>query len=283
MDSAPTFDDVAATAVMIPLLPCGDVDAMAEFWSALGLEVTYRQVRPNPYVALRRGGIDLHYYGMPGWNPDESHSTCSVVVADTAPVHEAFAAGLRGLYGRLQLAGVPRVTRPRRRANNAGLSGFSLVDPAGNWVRVSRAPESPVRAGEGGATSWTSAGGGPVARATENAVVIADSHGDVAQARKVLGGALRRALAADSPPPVTEHAPALGYLTELAVRAGDADAARTALADLEALAAGTGDAGGASEPGVRDVVEQALAEARAVLAELDAEAQDLRRTRPLSG
>jgi hypothetical protein len=266
MDVDHHFDDVAATAVMIPMLPCGDVDAMAEFWSELGLEVTYRQVRPNPYVALRRGGIDLHYYGMPEWDPDKSHSTCSVVVADTAPVYEAFADGLRGLYGRLPLAGAPRVTRPRRRANNAGVSGFSLVDPAGNWVRVTRAPESPVRAGEGGSTSWTSAGGGPLARATENAVVIADSHGEVPQARKVLTGALKRALAADVPPPAAEHAPALAYLVELAARDGDADAARATLAELDALAGALPDAG---EPDARDVVIQAVVEARGTLTELD--------------
>lgn len=269
MDAATSFDGVAATAVMIPLLPCGDVDAMAEFWTALGLELTYRQLRPNPYVALRRGGIDLHYYGMPAWHPEESHSTCSVVVADTAPVYEAFAIGLRGLYGRLPLAGTPRVTRPRRRANNAGLSGFSLVDPAGNWLRVARAPESPVLPREGGLTSWSSAGGGPLARATENAVVIADSHGDVSQARKVLTGALRRALVTDEPPPAVEHAPALGYLAELAVRAGDPDAARALLADLEELARPYG-RGEAAESGAGAVVEQALSEARDLVAEVDA-------------
>src|SRR5690606_15674701 len=98
------LDAVAATATMVPLLPCGDVGAMADFWVALGLQVTYRQERPNPYVALRRGGIDLHYYGMPGWDPGQSHPTCVVAVSDTAPVYEAFAAGLRALHGRLPVA-----------------------------------------------------------------------------------------------------------------------------------------------------------------------------------
>ncbi len=53
MDGRPAFDDVAPTAVMIPMLPCGDVDSMAGFWSALGLEVTYRQVRPNDASSMR--------------------------------------------------------------------------------------------------------------------------------------------------------------------------------------------------------------------------------------
>jgi hypothetical protein len=169
------FGAVADAAHMVPMLPCGDAEAdldeIVEFWEALGLRVTYRQRRPNPYVALGRGGLDLHYYGMPGWDPGLSHSTCAVVVADTAPVYERFAAGLRGRYGRLPLSGTPRITRPRRRANNAGLAGFSLVDPAGNWVRISRAPDTRVDAGAGGTTSWVSQGGGRLARAVENAVV----------------------------------------------------------------------------------------------------------------
>lgn len=228
------LDAVAATATMVPLLPCGDVGAMADFWVALGLEVTYRQERPNPYVALRRGGIELHYYGMPGWDPGQSHSTCVVAVSDTAPVHEAFAAGLRALHGRLPVAGAPRVTRPRRRANNQGLSGFSLVDPAGNWVRVTRRAAQDPEPGPGGSTAWDAAAGGPVARATDNAVVLADSHGDVAQARRILAGALRRSVDA----PVAERAPALAYLVELCVREGDRAAAAGFAEQVRALEQG---------------------------------------------
>ncbi|MCK9793308.1 hypothetical protein M1843_06070 [Isoptericola sp. 4D.3] len=247
------FEDAVARAIMVPLLPCGgdeaDLDELVTFWTALGLEVTYRQRRPNPIVAFGRGGLQLQYYGMPGWDPEQSHSSCVVAVPDTEAVYEVFAAGLRTLFGRLPVSGAPRVTRPRRRANNAGLSGFSLVDPAGNWVRVSRAPEAPVVEGEGGTTTWTTGGGGPLARATENAVVVGDSHGDVAQARKTLGGAVRRARAGASPPPVAELAPALAYLAELAVRAGDPGSARRLVAELEALDGGGADA---------EAVEEAL-------------------------
>ncbi|MFE5308232.1 hypothetical protein [Isoptericola sp. NPDC056605] len=254
------LEGAVAGARMVPMLPCGgteeDLDAMVAFWTALGLEVTYRQQRPNPYVAFGRGGFDVHYYGMPDWDPEQSHSTCALVVPDTEPVYEVFAAGLRNLFGRLPVSGAPRITRPRKRANNAGLSGFSLVDPAGNWVRVSRAPDAPVVAGEGGTTSWTTEGGGPLARALENAVVVADSHGDVGQARKILGGAVRRARAAGAAPAAGELAPALAYLAELAVRAGDPAAAGELVAELETLAEASGrDAEG-------DAVRSALSEAR---------------------
>jgi catechol 2,3-dioxygenase-like lactoylglutathione lyase family enzyme len=72
---------------MVPMLPCGDIDEMARFWTSLGLDVTYRQTRPNPYLALGRGGIDLHYYGMGDVEPGASHSTCSILVPeDRSPV-----------------------------------------------------------------------------------------------------------------------------------------------------------------------------------------------------
>lgn len=257
MTAAP-FDAVAAQAFIVALLPCGgseaEQDAMVAFWSALGLEVTYRQRRPYPVVSFGRGGIQLQYYGMPGWDPEASHSTCVVVVPDTEPVYESFAAGLRSLYGRLPVSGAPRVTRPRRRANNAGLSGFSLIDPAGNWVRVTRAPDpgTEFATGEGGTMTWTAGGGGALARATENAVVLADSKGDVAQARKALGGAVRRSRAAGATG-AAELAPALAYLAELAVRAGDTAAAGDLVAELEELAAGRG----AGDPVVRAAADEA--------------------------
>ena len=150
------------------MLPCGDIDEMASFWTSLGLAVTYRQVRPNPYLALRRNGIDLHYYGMDGIDPEQSYSTCGIVVADTAPLYDLFVQGLRDRFGKVPLTGQPRITRPRRRANNAGLSGFSLIDPAGNWIRVNRRPDDdhePRSVND--RTEWVSAGGGPLARAVE--------------------------------------------------------------------------------------------------------------------
>lgn len=113
-------DGIGTDAQMVPMLPCADIDEIATFWTALGLRVAYRQVRPNPYVVVQRGGIDLHYYGMPGHDPEQSHSTCGVVVSDTEPLHELFARGFRERFGRVPQSGFPRMTRPRRRANNAG-------------------------------------------------------------------------------------------------------------------------------------------------------------------
>ncbi len=167
---------------VIPMLPCADVDEIVDFHTALGFAVTYRQSRPNPYVAFEGYGFPLHYYGMPGFRPQDSHSTCGIVVDDTQALFEAFASGLRSWYGALPTSGFPRITRPRPRKNADGRTGFSLVDPAGNWIRIMRAgpPEA-------------AAASSPLGESLLNAIVLADSKGDDAQAAKVLRGALGRA------------------------------------------------------------------------------------------
>jgi hypothetical protein len=128
---------------------------------------------------------------------------------------------------------MPRMTRPRQRANNAGLSGFSIVDPAGNWIRVSRRPDDehqPRSVDE--RTEWVSAGGGPLARAVENAVVVADSHGDDVQAQRILAGAVARHPEA----PVAERASAWAFLAELRARLDDQAGAEEAATEVAKLA-----------------------------------------------
>ena len=210
---------------MVPLLPCASIDVIAEFVDALGFEVTYRQTRPNPYLALRREGIEVHYFGMDGFRPEDSYGTCVVVSPDPKALFDDFAAGLRARYGRLPLAGFPRITRPRRRKNNDGFTGFSLVDPGGNWIRVTAAqPEDDAGESDGPQ--------GRLARALDDAVVLGDSHGDVDQAAKVLAGAVRRHSAEATGP---ERVRALAYLAELATRRDDADAARGILEEIDGL------------------------------------------------
>jgi hypothetical protein len=187
----------------IPLLPCADIDEIEPFFAALGFRTTYRQHRPYACLAVNGHGIDLQYYGLDGHTPEASHSSCLVIVDDTGPIWEEFASGLREAYGRLPAKGFPRITRPRPRKNAGGLSGFSLVDPAGNWIRFFRYGNS-----EAELTEVSRLG-----EAVRNAVVLADSKGDVAQAAKVLQGAVKRA-PADDP----AHDEAQRFLAELTER-----------------------------------------------------------------
>lgn len=207
--------------VTVPLLPCASIDPMEEFYTALGFRRTYRQTRPNPYLAMRREDIELHFFGMDGFDPADSYGTCVVSVPDTGELHRSFADGLRGAFGKVPLSGIPRMTRPRRRKNADNLAGFTVVDPGGNWIRIFPAGDRDTPAEPGGKLADTLA----------NAVVLADSHGDHAQAAKILDGALRRVTDA----PAVERVEALAYRAELAVTLGDRDRMRTALAELHAV------------------------------------------------
>lgn len=202
-----------ANETTIPLLPCRPLDDVGPFYQALGFEVTYRQARPNPYLALRREDLHLHFFGMPEFDPATSYGSCLVVVDDLVAIHRDFAAGMRGAYGKVLVSGVPRMTRPRVRKNYDGHGGFSIVDPGGNWIRFVARTAPP--AGDGAT--------GRLARALENAVVQADSRGDHRQAARILDTALSRADAADDP---VVHVEALAYRAELALVLDQPDMAR---------------------------------------------------------
>ena len=84
----------------------------------------------------------------------------------------------------------------------------------------------------GSATTTRPPDPGRLARALADAVVIGDSHGDVDQAAKILGGAVRRH---GDDASTVELLEALAYLLELAIRRHDPAAAREALARIDAL------------------------------------------------
>ena len=133
---------------------------------------------------MRREDIELHLFGMDGFDPVDSYGSCIVSVPGTGELHRSFAAGLRAAYGKVPLTGIPRMTRPRKRKNADNLAGFTVIDPGGNWIRIF--PASPA--------AEPDEPGGRLAAALANAVVLADSHGDPAQAAKILDGTLSRAV-----------------------------------------------------------------------------------------
>ena len=206
-----------ANEVTVPLLPCRSIDEIAEFYEMLGFSQTYYQRQPNPYVALRREDINLHFFGMPGFEPKDSYGTCLVVVDDTGELYRSFAAAMRAAHGKVLVSGIPRMTRPRQRKNADDLSGFSVIDPGGNWIRITAAKHEP--AGDAPPRSKL----GEVLR---NAVVMGDSHGLDERAAQILDDGLART--ADTATAV-DLVEALAYRAELATRLDDAAAAIDAL------------------------------------------------------
>ena len=120
---------VLAGGAAIPLLPCASIDEIADFAAALGFAVTYRQVRPNPYLALRREGIELHYFGMEGFRPEDSYGTCVVIAPDPKGSSTPSPTG-SGPVRTAAPGGFPRITRPRRGRTPTGSPGSAWSTPA---------------------------------------------------------------------------------------------------------------------------------------------------------
>lgn len=219
-----------ANEITIPLLPCGSIDTVADFYRMLGFEVTYRQTRPNPYLAVRREDIHLHFFGMDGFDPEQSYGSCLVQVPDTGALFASFADGMRATHGKLLTAGIPRMTRPRKQQDHT--MGFVVVDPGGNWIRIMRAN----RTGHG--SKPTEPPTSKLARTLHNATVLGDSKGDHRQAARILDAALARDGEAAG---VVDRVQALVYRAELAIKLHDGDRADALLAQVRGMPLEDGD------------------------------------------
>ena len=204
-----------------PLLPCADMDESIAFYEALGFRKTYRQVRPNPYSVVALEDIQIHLFGMDGFIPADSYGSVIVAVPDPDRLYHDFAAGLRKTYGKLPVAGIPRILRPRKKYGT--VRGFSVVDPGGNWLRIYKLGETEQE------DSAEKAEG--LAQIIYVAARLGDAHGDEALALKTLESGLARFPNAEA----VELAKAHLYRAELALRTGDLALARSSLKAAESL------------------------------------------------
>lgn len=209
--------------IAIPLLPCRSIDEIEDFYKMLGFERTYRQAKPYPCVGVRREDLQLQFFGLDDFDPEASYGSCVVLVEDTLAVYEAFAAGMRAVHGKVLVSGIPRMTRPRKRKNTGNTSGFSVVDPGGNWIRFFHNTDP--------SDDSANEPSNPLAKALRSAVVLGDSKGDTQQAARILDSALNRHRGSA---PVTDLVEAQVYAAELALRLGDGDRAGELLAEVAA-------------------------------------------------
>jgi hypothetical protein len=69
---------MVSNEIVVPILPCVDVDEIIDFYLMLGFERTCRQLRPNPYACVRHGAAELHFAGITGFDPEESYGSCVI-------------------------------------------------------------------------------------------------------------------------------------------------------------------------------------------------------------
>jgi catechol 2,3-dioxygenase-like lactoylglutathione lyase family enzyme len=219
-----------------PCLPCADLDSSIAFYETLGFRRTYRQSRPNPYAVVVLEDLHVHLFGMEGFNPQDSYGTVIVAVPDPDGLYRAFADKLRAAYGRLPVAGIPRILRPRKKYGT--VTGFSVVDPGGNWLRIHKLGDS-----EDEDPADQPAG---LAKLVEVAARLGDAHGDDRRALATLDAGLARHADAAPLDLVRAHL----YRSELALRLDMPEQAATSLAAAESVPLAAAD---------RDAVEQELA------------------------
>jgi hypothetical protein len=204
-------------ATTIPCLQCVSMADSLAFYQALGFGVTYQQKSPNEYAVIRSGACELHLFGLKGLKAEEGYSTCCVIVPEVGPLHQTFSDALRHKYGRLPIAGFPRITRFK-----PGQTRFTVTDPSGNSVIfVKRSAHE-----GGGRVNLTG-----LAKAVETAARLRDESGDDESAAKVLDVAIARY--ADAPP--LDRARALAARAELAVALGDTGKLSAVRAELQSI------------------------------------------------
>lgn len=207
--------------VAIPMLPCVSLLETLEFYQSLGFVVTYQQKSPNPYGVVKREDAELHFFGLKGLDPKSAFSTCAIIVREVEPLYQELSEALRKKYGKLPVAGLPRIARMKK-----GQSRFHVVDPSGNWIRFIQNTEAPdankSKLGEGASR---------LARAIETAVTLRDFSGDDLKAAKVLDAALAR----DDAGSQIERARALAIRAELASVLEERETLQRTLAALQEL------------------------------------------------
>jgi hypothetical protein len=209
----------------VPILPCRSIDETLTFYKALGFAVTYHQEKPNVYAVVERGGISLHFFALK-LDPAESYSTCIVLVPDVDALYQEFALGLRQHYGKLPVAGIPRVTRLR---DKSGGRGFNVIDPGGNWIRISQPDAASTH--ERGEDASDKSAATRLSRAIKGADFLIESKGDFTGAAKLLDAAL----AHDDPAPNDQRVQALILRASAAANLNDPALAHSLLEQMHAI------------------------------------------------
>lgn len=197
-----------------PVLMCKSPGESRTFYEAAGFSITYWQDTPYFYGAIQRGEISLHL------TKGKSGAMCLVHVPDVAVYHRAIADGLRATYGRIPVAGFPRITRLR-----PGQTRFHLFDPTGNDLVFINMDEPDI---DYDAYDDTLS---PLMRALDTAAFLRDTYTDDKGAAKLLDKKLARHT--DATP--LERARVLASRAELAVALGEIEHSRALRHELEQI------------------------------------------------
>lgn len=119
----------------MPIMPAKDLDAVLAFYERLGFEKAGAAPSEWNYLIVRRGAVQLHFYGDPDVDPLTTSSSCYVFTDDADALFETW-----------NDVGIPSDPETGSRIQGPpldtdyGMREFALVDPSGNLVRVGSPP-----------------------------------------------------------------------------------------------------------------------------------------------
>jgi catechol 2,3-dioxygenase-like lactoylglutathione lyase family enzyme len=118
----------------VPIMPSKDLDATLSFYERLGFENAGSFPPEWNYLIIRRGSLQLHFYGDPGVDPLTISSSCYIYTDDADALHATWNA----IGVQTDPTTGSRLQRPVD--TEYGMREFALVDPSGNLVRVGSPP-----------------------------------------------------------------------------------------------------------------------------------------------
>ncbi|RKT84188.1 hypothetical protein SAMN05421805_103113 [Saccharopolyspora antimicrobica] len=220
----------------IPGLMTRSIDPVADFYTALGFEITFRQTAPYQFLTVKRGGIELNFYGNKEFDPETSAHGCLVETDDVDYLYAAFTEGLQESFGSVPVQGVPRVGALKDMSY--GVRQFLMTDPGGNTIQIAQPISENQR--------HRPLPKGTFDRAIHMGALFADSKQDLDLAVKVLDRALHRT---DEEPTAPQLVKLLVLRADVAIRQGEPNLARELLARVRAT--------GAAEPELADDLRRA--------------------------
>lgn len=219
-----------------PRLMARSIQPVADFYTALGFEITFHQTSPYQFLSVKRGGIALNFYGDKKFDPTTSAHGCLVDTDDVDRLYALFTEGLQAAFGSVPVQGVPRIGALTD--TSYGLRQFLMVDPGGNTIQIAQPISEDQRHQPLPKETFD--------RAIQAGALFADSKQDMDLAVKVLDRALHRTDVAPTPVQLVKL---LVLRADVAVRRGEQDLARKLLARARAA--------GVSGPELADALRRA--------------------------
>ena len=126
------------TESAVPILPSRDLNETLAFYERLGFQNQGAPHEQWDYLIIGRGGIELHFFGMPEIDPLTTIAGCYLRVEDADALHREWDA-----------MGVPTDAETGSRliaptTTDYGMREFALVDRSGNLVRVGSPMQRPA-------------------------------------------------------------------------------------------------------------------------------------------